>query len=45
MEALSALGYSAAESRRAIEKLYTEGVNLNGKIEDIIKEALRVLKK
>lgn len=45
LEALSALGYSAAESRRAIEKLYTEGVNLNGKIEDIIKEALRVLKK
>lgn len=44
LEALSALGYSAAESRRAIEKLYTEGVNLNGKIEDIIKEALRVLK-
>lgn len=45
LEALSALGYSSAESRRAIEKLYTEGVNLNGKIEDIIKEALRVLKK
>ena len=45
LEALSALGYSAAESRRAIEKLYTEGVNLHGKIEDIIKEALRVLKK
>lgn len=45
LEALSALGYSAAESRRAMEKLYAEGVNPNDKIENIIKEALRVLKK
>ncbi len=45
LEALSALGYSPAESRRAIEKLYAEGVNPNDKIENIIKEALRVLKK
>ena len=45
LEALSALGYSAAESRRAMEKLYAEGINPNDKIENIIKEALRVLKK
>ena len=45
LEALSALGYLAAESRRAMEKLYAEGINPNDKIENIIKEALRVLKK
>jgi Holliday junction DNA helicase RuvA len=45
LEALTALGYSPAEARRAIDKLYTEGVNLNDKIENIITEALRVLKK
>lgn len=45
MEALGALGYSAAEARRAMEKLQTEGINPNDKIENIIKEALRVLKK
>ena len=45
LEALSALGYSAAEARRAIEKLYAQGLNPNDKIENIIKEALRVLKK
>ena len=45
MEALTALGYSAAESRRAMEKLYAEGINPNDKIENLIKEALRVLKK
>lgn len=43
--ALDSLGYSPTEARRAIEKLYAEGVDPNGKIEDIIKEALRVLKK
>lgn len=45
LEALTALGYSAPESRRAIEQLYHEGINPNDKIENIIKEALRVLKK
>jgi len=45
LEALTALGYSPAEARRAIDKLYTEGVNLNDKVENIIREALRVLKK
>ncbi len=45
LEALTALGYSAPESRRAIEKLYAEGIDPNDKIENIIKEALRVLKK
>ncbi len=45
LEALTALGYSAAESRRAIEQLYQEGISPNDKIEHIIKEALRVLKK
>lgn len=45
LEALTALGYSTPEARRAIEKLYTEGINHNDKIENIIKEALRVLKK
>lgn len=45
LEALTALGYSAPESRRAIEQLYHEGINPNDPIEHIIKEALRVLKK
>lgn len=45
LEALGALGYSAAEARRAIDKLQTEGINPNDKLENIIKEALRVLKK
>ena len=45
LEALSALGYSAAESRRAMEKLYAQGINPNEKLENIIKAALRVLKK
>ncbi len=45
LEALTALGYSAQESRRAIEQLYNEGIDPNDKIEHIIKEALRVLKK
>lgn len=45
LEALTALGYSAQESRRAIEQLYNEGINPSDPIEHIIKEALRVLKK
>ena len=45
LEALMALGYSAAEGRRAIEQLYQEGIRPQDKIEHIIKEALRVLKK
>lgn len=45
LEALTALGYSAPESRRAIEQLYNEGINPSDPIEHIIKEALRVLKK
>lgn len=45
LEALDALGYSAAEARRALEKLQAEGVSPNDKLENIIREALRVLKK
>lgn len=45
LEALTALGYSATESRRAIEKLYAEGINPSDPLEHIIREALRVLKK
>lgn len=45
LEALGALGYSAAEARRAMEKLQAEGVNPNEPLEKIIREALRVLKK
>ena len=45
LEALMALGYSASEGRRAIEQLYQEGIGPQEKIEHIIKEALRVLKK
>ncbi|MBQ3667212.1 MAG: Holliday junction branch migration protein RuvA [Elusimicrobiaceae bacterium] len=44
-QALSALGYSAAESRRAMEKLHAQGVKPTEKLEDIVKEALRVLTK
>ena len=44
-EALGALGYSAAEARRALDTLHTQGIGPNEKIETIIKEALRVLKK
>lgn len=45
LEALTALGYSAPESRRAMEQLYNEGIDLHDKLENIIKQALRVLKK
>ena len=45
LEALTALGYSATEARRAIEQLYQNGVKPNEKIENIITQALRVLKK
>ena len=45
LEALGALGYSATEARRALETLHTQGINPNEKIEIIIREALRVLKK
>lgn len=45
LEALSALGYSAAESRRAIEKLSAQGLRPDESLENIIKEALRILKK
>lgn len=45
LEALTALGYSAAEARRAIEQLYQEGVRPSDKLEHIITQALRVLKK
>ncbi len=45
LEALTALGYSAAESRRAIDKLYAQGIAPDEKLENIIKAALRVLTK
>ncbi len=45
LEALSALGYSPAESRRAMEKLYAQGIKPTEKLENIVKEALRVLTK
>jgi len=45
MEALSALGYSAGESRRALEKLQTQGIKPTEKLENLVKEALRVLTK
>ena len=45
LEALTALGYSATESRRAIDKLYAQGLDPNEKLENIIKAALRVLTK
>ena len=45
LEALTALGYSVTESRRAIDKLYTQGLDPNEKLENIVKSALRVLTK
>lgn len=45
LEALTALGYSPAESRRALEKLHTQGIKPTEKLENIVKEALRVLTK
>lgn len=45
LEALSALGYSASESRRALEKLQSQGIKPTEKLENIVKEALRVLTK
>ncbi len=45
LEALTALGYSASESRRALEKLHAQGVKPTDKLENIVKEALRVLTK
>lgn len=44
-EALGALGYSAAESRRALEQIQTQGISSSDKLEDIIKRALRLLNK
>ena len=41
LEALTALGYSAAEARRAIEQLYQNGVQPNEKIENIITRPMR----
>ncbi len=43
--ALSALGYTAAESRNAMEKIYAMGVSPSEKTENIIRMALKVLKK
>lgn len=45
LEALGSLGYSATEARRALETLHAQGINPNDKIEHVITEALRVLKK
>ncbi len=45
LKALSALGYSTAESRRALDTLHTKGIGPNEKIETVITEALRVLTK
>ncbi len=42
--ALSALGYSPAEARRAIEAIYKQG-NAPLSVEENIREALRILKK
>ncbi len=42
--ALSALGYTPAEARRAIEKIYQQG-NAPLSVEENIREALRILKK
>ena len=44
-DALGALGYSAAESRRAIEQLHQNGFNAQSGTETLVKEALRVLTK
>ncbi|MBR4355563.1 MAG: Holliday junction branch migration protein RuvA [Elusimicrobiaceae bacterium] len=45
LEALGALGYSSAEARRALDTLQKQGIPSHEKLEVIIKEALRVLKK
>ena len=45
LEALGALGYSAAEARRALDTLHTRGLSADTPLEQLIKEALRVLKK
>lgn len=45
LEALGALGYSSAEARRALDTLHTQGIGPNQTLENMIKEALRVLKK
>ncbi len=45
VEALNALGYSATESRRALERLHAQGIKPTEKLENIVKEALRVLTK
>ncbi len=44
LNALGALGYSAQESRRAIEQLYKQN-STQTNVEDLIKQALRILKK
>ena len=44
-DALGALGYSAAEARRAIEQLHAAGFNAQSGTEILIKQALRILKK
>ncbi len=44
LNALGALGYSAQESRRAIEQLYKQN-SAQTNVEDFIKQALRILKK
>lgn len=43
--ALSALGYTAAESRHAMDKIYALGLSPTEKTENIIRMALKVLKK
>jgi len=43
--ALSALGYSPLESRKAFEQLYAAGKTAGGSVESILKNALRILKK
>lgn len=44
LNALGALGYSAQESRRAIEQLYKQN-SAQTNVEELIKQALRILKK
>jgi len=43
--ALAALGYSPLESRKAFEQLYASGATANSSVENILKAALRILKK
>lgn len=43
--ALSSLGYTAAESKRALERIYTTEKTADKTPEEIIKMALRILKK